>query len=97
LNVAAPFARGELLVVFDAEDLPHPRQLRLAASKFAHAPSSLACLQASLCIHNGAQNWLAAYFAIDYAALFDAFNPGLCAMGLPVFLGGSSNHFRDIR
>jgi len=94
LNIAAPFVRGELLAVFDAEDLPHPRQLRRAAEKFAAESARVACLQASLAIHNGDENGWTAHFALDYAALFDAFNPGLCALGLPLFLGGTSNHFR---
>ena len=94
LNIAAPFVEGELLAVFDAEDKPHPRQLRDAAAKFARSPESVACLQASLAIENGEDNLFTAFFALDYAALFDAFNPGLCAFGLPIFLGGTSNHFR---
>jgi cellulose synthase/poly-beta-1,6-N-acetylglucosamine synthase-like glycosyltransferase len=36
----------------------------------------------------------AAVFAIEYAALFDVINPGLAALGLPIPLGGTSNHFR---
>jgi cellulose synthase/poly-beta-1,6-N-acetylglucosamine synthase-like glycosyltransferase len=32
-------------------------------------------------------------FAIEYATLFDLINPGLCALNLPIPLGGSSNHF----
>ena len=94
MNFAAPFARGALLTVYDAEDLPEPRQLRRAAALFARLPSKVACLQASLCIDNGDQSCLAAHFAIDYAALFDVFNKGLSVMGLPLFLGGTSNHFR---
>lgn len=94
LNVAMPFLRGSLVVVFDAEDLPEPDQLRKAAAVFAQAPRDVACLQASLCIHNGRHNWMTAMFAIDYASLFQVFNKGLAAMGLPFFLGGSSNHFR---
>lgn len=94
LNVAMPFVRGSLVAVFDAEDLPEPDQLRKAAALFASAPQQLACLQASLCIDNGPQNWMTGLFAIDYAMLFDVFNNGLAAMGLPFFLGGSSNHFR---
>ena len=31
---------------------------------------------------------------MDYAALFHAVLPGLAALGLPVPLGGTSNHFR---
>jgi cellulose synthase/poly-beta-1,6-N-acetylglucosamine synthase-like glycosyltransferase len=94
MNIAAPFARGTLLAVFDAEDMPEPRQLRRAAALFARLPARVACLQASLCIDNGAHNWLTAYFALDYAALFEVFNKGLSAMDLPIFLGGTSNHFR---
>src|SRR5208283_1161525 len=29
----------------------------------------------------------------EYATLFDFINPGLCALDLPIALGGSSNHF----
>ena len=94
LNVAAPFARGSLIAVYDAEDLPDPRQLRKAAGLFSRLPSRVACLQASLVIDNGGLNWMTALFALDYAALFDVYNRGLAAMGLPLFLGGTSNHFR---
>ncbi len=94
MNIAAPFARGALLAVYDAEDMPEPRQLRRAAALFERLPTNVACLQASLCIDNGADSWLAAYFALDYAALFDVFNKGLGALELPIFLGGTSNHFR---
>jgi glycosyltransferase XagB len=94
LNLALPLARGSLLCVFDAEDLPEPRQLRDAAALFARLPPSVACLQASLAIDNGRESRIAQLFALDYAALFDVFNKGLAAMGLPLFLGGTSNHFR---
>jgi cellulose synthase/poly-beta-1,6-N-acetylglucosamine synthase-like glycosyltransferase len=94
LNVAMPLARGSLVAVFDAEDLPEPRQLRRAATLFASAPSNVACLQASLAIDNGGLNWMTALFALEYAALFDVYNRGLALMGMPLFLGGTSNHFR---
>ncbi|MBI1981145.1 MAG: glycosyltransferase [Methylocystis sp.] len=94
LNVAMPFARGSLVAVFDAEDLPEPRQLRRAATRFAAAPPNVACLQASLSIDNGELNWMTALFALEYAALFDVYNRGLALMGMPLFLGGTSNHFR---
>ncbi|MBY6240962.1 glycosyltransferase [Methylosinus sp. Sm6] len=94
LNVALPFLRGSLVAVFDAEDAPEPDQLRKAAALFARGDDRLACLQASLCIHNSGQNWMTALFAIDYALLFLVFNQGASAAGLPFFLGGTSNHFR---
>ncbi len=94
LNVALPFARGELLCVFDAEDRPEPDQLRRAAARFARADSRLGCLQARLCADNADENVIAGLFALDYAALFEVANPGIAALGLPMMLGGTSNHFR---
>jgi len=97
LNVALPFARGELLCVFDAEDRPAPDQLRQAAARFARADRRLGCLQARLAVDNANENAIAGAFAIDYAALFEVANPGIASLGLPMMLGGTSNHFRGIR
>jgi cellulose synthase/poly-beta-1,6-N-acetylglucosamine synthase-like glycosyltransferase len=94
LNVAALDLRGDIVAVFDAEDLPEADQLKKAAAAFAQAPMNVACLQASLSIDNGDENWMTALYALDYAALFDVFNKGVAAMGAPLFLGGTSNHFR---
>jgi hypothetical protein len=58
LNYALPFARGEYVTVFDAEDEPDPGELRLAAENFADAPRDLACLQAPLRFYNAEENWL---------------------------------------
>jgi glycosyltransferase XagB len=93
LNIALSSARGQLIVVYDAEDIPAPDQLRLAAARFA-AEKDLDCLQGRLVIRNGEESWLARQFAVEYATLFDFINPGLCALDLPIALGGSSNHFR---
>jgi cellulose synthase/poly-beta-1,6-N-acetylglucosamine synthase-like glycosyltransferase len=93
LNVALPAARGQLVVVYDAEDDPDPDQLRLAAAHFAGDPA-LDCLQAALAIDNSGDSWLSAMFAIEYATLFDLVDPGLAALDLPIALGGTSNHFR---
>jgi cellulose synthase/poly-beta-1,6-N-acetylglucosamine synthase-like glycosyltransferase len=94
LNAALPFAYGTFTVVFDAEDVPEPDQLRRALDKFAEADDRLACVQAALTIDNTADGWLARMFTAGYAGQFDAFLPGLAALGLPLPLGGSSNHFR---
>jgi len=93
LNIALSSAEGELIVVYDAEDIPAPDQLRLAASHFA-SDKDLDCLQARLAIRNHDESWLSKLFAIEYAILFDIVNPGLCSLDLPIPLGGSSNHFR---
>lgn len=94
LNVALATARGALTTIYDAEDAPDPDQLRKAATAFRAAAPDVACLQARLAIDNSADGWLPACFALEYAALFDAINPGLARLGLPVPLGGTSNHFR---
>jgi glycosyltransferase XagB len=93
LNVALPFLRGRYAVVYDAEDSPAPSQLRLAAARFEAEPG-VGCLQARLVVDNVEDSWLTRMFAIEYSALFDVINPGLAAIGAPIALGGSSNHFR---
>jgi hypothetical protein len=93
LNVALPFARGAFTVIYDAEDRPEPDQLRCALQAFRAAGDDLACVQARLCIDNTADSALARYYTAEYAGQFDVFLPGLTAMGLPLPLGGSSNHF----
>ena len=94
LNAALPLARGELLTVYDAEDVPDPGQLRLAAAIFARAPASTACLQGRLVIDNPGDSWFARMFALEYAGLFDVLNPALARLDLPVALGGTSMHLR---
>lgn len=93
LNVALPFARGAYTVIYDAEDRPDPGQLRRALQAFLAGPADLACVQARLCIDNTDDNWLTGYYTAEYAGQFDVFMPGLAALGLPLPLGGSSNHF----
>ncbi len=94
LNIALAEARGAFITVFDAEDRPHPRQLRSAAEAFAAGPSTLACVQAPLGWWNAHENWLTRQFAIEYAAQFHVVLPALARWGWPLPLGGTSNHFR---
>ncbi len=94
LCYALPFARGELLTIYDAEDVPEPQQLRQAAAAFAAAPPELACLQARLAFYNPNENWLTRQFTIEYGVLFGLLLPALARLGLPLPLGGTSNHFR---
>lgn len=94
LNYALPFVVGELLTIYDAEDIPEPDQLRKAAAAFAAGADNLACLQASLTYYNPTQNWLTRQFALEYASLFDVLLPALSSAHLPLPLGGTSNHFR---
>jgi cellulose synthase/poly-beta-1,6-N-acetylglucosamine synthase-like glycosyltransferase len=87
------FSRASLVAVYDAEDHPHPDQLRVAATALAAGPDELACVQARLEIV-GARNWLQRQFLIEYAYLFSGTLPWLAAAELPLPLGGTSNHFK---
>ncbi len=94
LAIGQTYARGDLLVVYDAEDLPESSQLRLAASYFAQLPDHIGCLQASLTIYNRHDSWLTRHFTFEYATLFDVLLPGMARLNMPIPLGGTSNHFR---
>ena len=94
LNYALDAARGEFVVVYDAEDRPHPLQLREAYQRFGAGPAELGCLQAALQIDNGRASFLSRGFTMEYAALFRGLLPWLAERGLPLPLGGTSNHFR---
>ena len=92
-NFALQFARGEHVVVYDAEDRPDPDQLRKAAAAFLAYPD-VSCFQARLAIDNAGESWLARIFALDYAIWFRTLLPGLDRLHAPIPLGGTSNHFR---
>jgi cellulose synthase/poly-beta-1,6-N-acetylglucosamine synthase-like glycosyltransferase len=94
LNYGLAAARGDYLVIYDAEDRPHADQLLEAYQHFQTAPDNVACLQAPLFVSNMRDGWLPALFALEYAGLFRRILPLLGALHLPMPLGGTSNHFR---
>jgi len=94
LNAGLALARGEFVVVYDAEDRPHAQQLRAALAAFKDAGEQLACVQAPLAIDNPGESWIARQFAAEYAIQFREMLPWLARLGLPLPLGGTSNHFR---
>ena len=93
-NYALRFARGDFLVVYDAEDKPEPDQLRKVVAAFARLPQTTACVQCRLNYFNARENWLTRMFTLDYALWFDLMLPGLQKLKAPIPLGGTSNHFR---
>ena len=93
LNVALPFARGSFTVVYDAEDVPEPDQLRRAVDTFMVADEGLACVQVALTVDNTTDSWLARMFTAAYAGQFDAFLPGLAALHLPFRLAARRTIF----
>jgi len=87
-------ARGEYLVIYDAEDRPDPDQLKKAVLAFRMAKKRTICLQAKLNYFNPDQNILTRFFTVEYSTWFDLYLPGLHALGAPIPLGGTSNHFK---
>ena len=87
-------ARGEFLVIFDAEDKPEPDQLKKAVIAFEEFAESskkpVVCLQAQLAYHNASQNLLTKWFAIEYNVWFQRYLNGLHRLGGPLPLGGTS-------
>jgi cellulose synthase/poly-beta-1,6-N-acetylglucosamine synthase-like glycosyltransferase len=100
-NYGLLFARGEYVVIFDAEDRPDPDQLLAVLASFRHdgdvhlrlGGPELACVQAALNYYNADYNVLTRMFAIEYAHWFDSMLPGMDSAGIPIPLGGTSNHF----
>ncbi|APH73447.1 glycosyltransferase [Aquibium oceanicum] len=96
LSFALPLAGGELIALYDAEDRPHPMQLREAWARFRDEGDDLACVQAPLSITNGRYGILPFMFRLEYAALFRGILPWLSSNDLLIPLGGTSNHFRGL-
>ncbi len=87
-------ARGEYVVIYDAEDIPEPDQLKRVLAAFRHLPPDTVCVQAKLNYFNPRQNLLTRFFTAEYSVWFDLLLPGLASVGSPIPLGGTSNHFK---
>ncbi|HYK08617.1 MAG TPA: glycosyltransferase, partial [Candidatus Eisenbacteria bacterium] len=93
-NYGLSFAKGEYLVIYDAEDAPDPLQLKKAFLGFQKVGEKVLCLQAKLNYYNPHQNLLTRFFTAEYSLWFDVTLTGLQAAGTSIPLGGTSNHFR---
>lgn len=93
-NVGLEVARGEYLVIYDAEDAPEPDQLKKTWVAFRRADESTAVIQAALNYFNARENLLTRLFSLEYSYWFDYMLTGLDVRDLPIPLGGTSNHFR---
>ena len=93
LNYGLAATMSDLVAVYDAEDRPHPAQLKAAVRAFA-ADRKAGVVQAPLAIDNPGEGWIAGQFALEYAIQFRVIVPALARLGWPVLLGGTSNHFR---
>ena len=93
-NYGLIHARGDYVVIFDAEDLPDRDQLKRVLIGFSRVPDDVVCIQTKLNYYNRGQNLLTRWFTVEYSMWFDLFLPGLDASGAPIPLGGTSNHFK---
>lgn len=93
-NYGLSYAKGKYLVVYDAEDIPDPLQLKKAYLGFAKVPKEVQCLQAKLNYYNSGQNLLTRFFTAEYSLWFDVTLTGLQSLNSTIPLGGTSNHFR---
>lgn len=93
-NYALHFARGELVTIYDAEDVPEPDQLKRVVAAFREAAPDVACIQARLNYYNAEENWLTRMFTLEYTLWFDFYLPALEFLRIPIPLGGTSNHFK---
>ncbi len=96
-NYGLNFAKGEYLVIYDAEDIPDTMQLKKAYLAFNKVPKDIACLQAKLSYYNPRANILTRFFTLEYALWFDIMLTGLQSFNSSLPLGGTSNHFKTKR
>lgn len=92
-NYGLRFATGDYTVIYDAEDRPESNQLKKAIIGFQKCTLDTVCLQGKLNFYNSRKNLLTSFFSLEYGMWYDFFIPGLQAVGAPVPLGGTSNHF----
>lgn len=91
-GMSLPDLRGEMVTIYDAEDIPDPLQLRRAVAAFRRLPDEIGCLQARLGYFNERQNLLTRWFSLEYDQWFGVILPAVEKAGCVVPLGGTSNH-----
>lgn len=93
-NYGLEFATGDIVTIYDAEDIPEPLQLRRTVAAFAKLPPDVVCVQSKLAYHNAHQNLLTGWFTAEYNLWFGYLLPGMMRSKSPIPLGGTSNHLR---
>lgn len=94
LNYGLQKAKGDFIVIYDAEDVPEPDQLKKAVVVFGNVDKQVICVQAKLNFYNPHQNIITRAFTAEYSLWFDLVLTGLQSIKAPIPLGGTSNHFR---
>lgn len=94
LNYGLRKSVGKFTVIYDAEDIPEPLQLKKIVLAFDKSVNDTVCIQAKLNFYNPHQNLLTKIFTAEYSLWFDLVLTGLQSLRAPIPLGGTSNHFR---
>jgi len=92
LNCALRHARGEIVVVFDADNVPEPDALLRAAEYFED--QSVVAVQGTPCSINASENMLTKFVSYEEAVRFQAYFRGKDALNLFVPLSGSCQFIR---
>lgn len=93
-NYGLAHAKGEYIVIYDAEDQPEPLQLKKAYLALKKGNDKIGCVQAKLNYFNPTHNLLTRLFTAEYSLWFDVILPGLQSIRTTIPLGGTSNHFK---
>ena len=90
MNYALPFARGEIIGIYDAEDAPEPDQIRKAVAALDAADAQTVCVQSRLNHYDATETFISRMASLEYTLWFDMLLRGLSNLQLPVPLGGTS-------
>ena len=93
-NYGLAYAKGEYIVIYDAEDKPERSQLKKAYLALSRSNANIGCVQAKLNYFNHRDNLLTRFFTAEYSLWFDVILPGLQSIKTTIPLGGTSNHFK---
>jgi cellulose synthase/poly-beta-1,6-N-acetylglucosamine synthase-like glycosyltransferase len=92
LNFAFKYAKGDVIAVFDADNVPEPDVLMRAVAYFRDP--SVAAVQGRLCIINAGENMLTKFISCEEAAWCEAYLRGKDVLNLFVHLKGSCQFIR---
>jgi cellulose synthase/poly-beta-1,6-N-acetylglucosamine synthase-like glycosyltransferase len=93
MNVALSVAKGDILVIFDAEVLPERDQLKKAYLTFKRHPDAM-YLHSKMDVYNANENWITRLYTAEFAYFYHFFLPGLVASRYPMPISGHSTYFR---
>lgn len=93
MNVALKVARGDVLVIYDAEVLPERDQLKKAYITFKRNPKAM-YLHSKMDVYNADYNWLTKLYTAEFSYFYHYFLPGLVMSDFPIPISGHSTYFR---